>query len=397
MRNIVLFTVITVLNFSGVSAQWTKITSLPTNDIVALAVHSETLYAVSDSSTMYKSTDGGVGWSEILVSPHAVELTSISFFNGTVYVGTYRSGVFQSSDNGATWQNIGLANTVVFKFLVKDNVLYAATDNGVAVFNAGLKQWSYMNNSLPSYSTRVDQIIGTPNHVIIGAGANGTYYRYDVANNQWIEHFYYGHIAAGLQVSSMVNFFDTVYAANGQRIMRSDNGGETWVDDAIGSHKGYLRVMYIGKKDCYSVTNTATGGTWIQQRGKSATGSSWAINEEFLSNGFAYDIVEFQNKLFLAKSDGLYVKNITLGVGNPSGSSTDVNVFPNPSHSKSVNITCGTVISGYSIVNSKGQPVLSGAADSNAFTIQMDVVAGVYFVQLSMPDGHIVVRKFIVE
>src|SRR4051812_48484979 len=79
--------------------QWTKIDSIPTNDIVALATHDNTIYAASDSSFIYMSTDSGTTWSTLTLSSSPLDITAITFYNNRIYAGTYTHGVYYSSDN----------------------------------------------------------------------------------------------------------------------------------------------------------------------------------------------------------------------------------------------------------------------------------------------------------
>jgi len=314
MKNLYLFHVLLLL-VSPSFAQWTKINSVPNNDIVSLVVDNDIIYAVSDLNEIYKSSDGIV-WSSMRVSPDAVDISSIIFFDTKIYVGTFNFGVFVSSDKGNTWQNNGSGPSQISGLAIKNNILYAVTlGDGVAVLNSATGRWSSFNNSLPSYSVNVHSVVGSPGSLLIAAGKNGTFYRYDFNVNEWNEEYYFGRLRPGLQINRLINVADTLWAVNGNNIIKSSNAGISWDEDKVGTHDGDSRFISAGNINCYTLTNLFPTGTWIQERGRNAAiGSTWLPNEEFLPTGFCYDIIEFKNKLFLGKQDGLYSKDLIAAI-----------------------------------------------------------------------------------
>jgi hypothetical protein len=152
-----------------------------------------------------------------------------------------------------------------------------------------------------------------------------------------VEGFYYGFLRPGLQVNDLLNLSGTIYAVNGNRIIRSSDAGLNWEDDKTGSHNGIYRNIYDGADRVYTLTDLFAGGTWIQQRDRNAAaGTDWSVDEEFLQQGFSYDIIEYGNTVYLARQDGLYMK--TMITGNEEGGLTDELVqgyslkqnYPNP-------------------------------------------------------------------
>jgi hypothetical protein len=93
---------------------------------------------------VYKSTDGGAGWSASNtglgnLSVNAIVIDPVKA--GTVYAGTDREGVFRSVDGGASWSefNTGLTNLSV-RALAIDSLgtfLHAGTAAGVFDYQLG--------------------------------------------------------------------------------------------------------------------------------------------------------------------------------------------------------------------------------------------------------------------
>jgi len=140
------------------------------------------------------------------------------------------------------------------------------------------------------------------------------------------------------------------------------------------------------------------GGTWIQGRSKSSlSGSSWAETEDFLQGGFSYDIIEYRNKLFLARADGIYVKDGILGTDKSLPDNSDIELFPNPSDGKLINISSDMQINKLTILNILGQIEYSEIVRNNTLIISSDLKEGVYFIIFNLSNGRNAVKKIIIN
>src|SRR5947209_6146799 len=229
MKKIILAVFLLTLN--AAFAQWTKVAAVRSLHIIALSVHNGLLYAASDSNIIYRSVDGTT-WRSINVSNIPVDVSAFIFYNGKIYVGSFTRGVFVSADDGSTWQNSGLFPPAVNGFANKDNVLYAPTlGSGAVRFDPASNSWSFFNNALPDYSANVQNIVASSNYLIIAAGANGTYYRYNFAADEWNEEYYLGGLRPGLQIDKLINLGDTLWAVNGNHIFKSIDAALNWTED----------------------------------------------------------------------------------------------------------------------------------------------------------------------
>ncbi|WP_295792018.1 sialidase family protein [Mucilaginibacter sp.] len=298
------------------TAKWTKLNA-PNKGINVLELVNNTIYA-GIGNNLYISNDEGATWtSSEIGKPGLADVTAIKVFNNIVYAGTNASGVFSSSDGGKTWTNNGpFFNTGVTSFAERNNNLYAATDgDGVMILNQASAKWEPFNNNLPQIITSytVFKIVNTNNTLVAAAGVNSTFYHYDFTNNQWVE-------SALPKLGSYL--VDAIYD-NGaiigigteRKIIRSVNNGIDWTYDTKDLQEtlpGALNneKIYAGSLKYYVLINTIQGG-WVQQRDKTAAvGSSWANGQELLSKIQLHGIVELDNKLFLATDSGLYVKKL---------------------------------------------------------------------------------------
>jgi photosystem II stability/assembly factor-like uncharacterized protein len=90
----------------------------------------------SNSNTIYaggfKSTDGGLNWTQIGLTDVTVSSLVIDLTNtNIIYAGT-KKGVFKSTDGGLNWTQIGLTDVTVSSLVIdptNTNIIYAGTDN----------------------------------------------------------------------------------------------------------------------------------------------------------------------------------------------------------------------------------------------------------------------------
>jgi hypothetical protein len=399
MKNILIVFFIAFLNGNLSKAQWIKINAIPSQDIIALSASGDTIFAATDSNLLYKSIDGGTNWDPIIVSNGPVVIITLKLIDDTIYVGTNSHGIFYSADNGISWVKKGSNLLAVTGIEKKGNNLYACTlGSGVLIYSQSVGDWIPFNNSLPSYSVNVYCMLSTSSSLFIAAGANGTFYRYDFNANAWNEEYYNGHLSPGLLIQKLINNSDTLFAVNGSRIIRSDDNGLTWTNDKVGSHNGYSRNIYSGIINHYTITNVLNGGTWIQQRSKlSAAGTSWTSNEEFLSSGYSYDFLELGNKFFLAKADGLYVRELLTEVDDSMHDKWIVKIFPNPSSNSAINISSDHQINELIILSNLRQTLYTEKVDRNQFTVRPNLSRGTYYISLQLSGDQNIVRKIIIE
>jgi photosystem II stability/assembly factor-like uncharacterized protein len=148
---------------------WTLASGPPAEPIDEIAfdrLSPATVYAVSFTGWIGKSTNGGESWQALggPVSSQRPQAVHVDPTNGaTVYVGTLDDGIYKSEDGGATWtpRNQGLTNLHVAAIAVDPtdpSHVYAGTDNGGAFRTAdGGATWTAFSNGLGG--TDVDAIV----------------------------------------------------------------------------------------------------------------------------------------------------------------------------------------------------------------------------------------------
>lgn len=390
-----------LLTHTQLHAQWTKVSNLPSEEMVALAIMKDTLYAVSGGNKLYKSGDVGDTWEAKTISTQPIDVSTITIIDNHIYVGTFTSGIFVSRNAGNTWASYADYLPAISGFVKFNNQVFASTAGyGVYTYDDFKDDWIPFNNQLPSnVAYDVQSMATTPNDLIIGAGANGAFFIYDFLANQWVSHYYYGKLKPGISFNKMTGYGDTLYAVDGRRVIKSTDGGLNWVDDKTGSRNGVDRTIYIGKQTCYTITNLIEGEYWLQIRSKDAPiGATWGSEESLLSNGYAYGIIEYKNKLFLATENGLYVNNLFSGITNPGDADkTTVQLYPNPSIGGNIRINSTLTIKQVTITNLLGQTVYTTEVFSEEAALKPNLTTGVYLVTTYFQNQQQLTQKLVVE
>jgi hypothetical protein len=122
-----------------------------------------TIYAGTNGSGMYKSTDGGTTWSAVNNGITSLDIQALAIDPSTtltVYAGT-QAGLFKTLDGGNTWNSsgAGLLDPNVNALVVdprNPRMLYAATSS-VGIFRSlnGGSGWLAANSGIPSSSSGI--------------------------------------------------------------------------------------------------------------------------------------------------------------------------------------------------------------------------------------------------
>lgn len=200
--------------------------------ISALAMHPDdmsTIYAGAASGGVYKSTDGGAGWSPIFDEALSLSIGDIEIAPSdpdVVYVGTGEAnagggsltydgyGMYRSDDGGDTWEHIGLTNSGSI-----GRIAVHPQDPGI-VFVAAMGRL-FSNNMERGIFRSVD------------------------GGQTWEKVLYISSMTGGIDIVIHPGSPDTLYAAMWQRertpeqrtyggtecgIYRSYDGGDTWLE-----------------------------------------------------------------------------------------------------------------------------------------------------------------------
>src|SRR5262249_10490470 len=128
---------VTILVASPASAQWTRVTEIPSVVLFDVSVNGDSIAASSDTA-VFVSTNAGATWKSSARVPGISheEIQRAMVRNGRVYAFTRGDGVFVSDDFGDTWADFnqglvgGFADSqlAIMDMVVRGDSLYIATD-----------------------------------------------------------------------------------------------------------------------------------------------------------------------------------------------------------------------------------------------------------------------------
>jgi photosystem II stability/assembly factor-like uncharacterized protein len=309
--------------------QWARLSTLPNENITALEVINDVIYAGSTTSDkIYISTDNGATWvASAPLGPVQLSVAAITVFNNKIYVGT-DGYIYSSADNGKTWANAGAPTSMITSFATWNNNLYATSyRDGILKLNTTTGLWQSFTTGLTTavFDNTTTKVMAAGTDLL--AATAYSFAGYDTAQQTWVRKNYYNHVPYGGNtwwtdytidmIYNQGSIFSQVYMEypTEQTLMRSDDLGTTWYRDTLklktDTRKYLMHGLLAGSSKFYSISNqdTISIGTWIQQRDRAAAArSTWANGEEFLPGISSAAIRENNGVLFLATTNGLYFK-----------------------------------------------------------------------------------------
>lgn len=293
------------------SLTWTRVQELPAADIETLQLHGTTLFAAG-SDRVYRGADHGTTWTASnSVGAGSAPLFTVVPAGGALWVGIFGQGVFRSPDDGLTWKGVnsglaGLGANHITEFAVKDGTLYAATE-GAGVFALDLAAptaWTAFNNGLPvSTAGSVSSIILHGTTLVAPAGPNGLIYRYPQGATAWQEVALQPPLLPGFVASDICSDGTNLLVADSRLIYHSANAAQSWALAGDGLANGtavflaHAGSTFLAVVDFFNNTHQFYSST--------DAGVSWQPIEA-VADAFVYEIEVAGDKLFAARTDGLW-------------------------------------------------------------------------------------------
>ena len=247
---------------------------------------------------IFKSYDEGINWDAINngISGHVQALTFHPAFLNVLYAGTQENGIFKTSDGGAGWSNVssGLPSDEIRSIAVDpDNpsTVYAGTlNNGIYKSTDDGMSWFSINNNVNL--ARIDDIVMDPSDTGIiylacnepatgdgifkSTGGGDTWTKLPVnVSYSWPSGNY-----IAIDPSNTLNIYSVSY----QSVHKSTDGGDTWTESQVTPH--HVNTIVI---DPFNET-TLYAGTDTEGVFKSTdSGQNWtAVNNGIQALNFPH-------------------------------------------------------------------------------------------------------------
>jgi photosystem II stability/assembly factor-like uncharacterized protein len=407
----------------GAMAQWVPQNSGTIHNLRSVFFTDvNTGYAVGDSGTILKTTNGGSNW-EMKSSGVTSNLYSVQFTDFlTGYAVGDSSIILKTIDGGENWINQPISISVDLS-----SISFPATDTGYVLgffydwtindtlYTYILKTSNGGNLWTISYLYKTIDDVGSPylNSVFfpdvntgyaVGVTGSMLYYPYLVKTTdggmQWTNQTLSNFSNVGLLSAHFLNP-DTGYVTGyGEyNSLKTINGGNDWTALTSNDFAVHYSVYFIDSEQGYLVGGLSWSNGNIIQYTKDG-GNNWT--NQYIDNisGNYLLSVNFANDStgYAVGSDGTILKT-TNGGGYPVGINdhhqtvNTLTIYPNPAFT---NITIETPTKGFlSIINISGQQLLKQTITEPKTTIDVSgFKSGVYFVRLT-GERAVQVGKFI--
>ncbi len=228
----------------------------PFSSVRWLSADGGTLYLATNLA-LYRSSNGGTSWKQIPWKkdfPPGLVL-SIAGDGDTVYVGVSPRGVFRTNDDGRSWlpSSAGIADSTVHDVEGLDGAVYASGPFNISRSTNGGISWETIHNGLPDHTNyNVRQLVVSNGilYSVLNTHA-GQIYQWIEATDSWLR------VAVDKRLKNITSLTvngTTFYAGTDQDgVLRSLDGGETWVD--LGLHGKRINVLAVDGKTIFAGTD----------------------------------------------------------------------------------------------------------------------------------------------
>jgi ligand-binding sensor domain-containing protein len=395
MRKIIvlLFVFASFINFAN--AQW-QLTSLNSNDVNAIAINGNKIFAGTFGDGMFLSTNNGDNWTTVntgLTSNSTVNALAISGIN--IFAGTY-TGVFLSSNNGQLWTpvNNGLpANTNVLSLAAKGDTILAGTIyDGVFLSPNNGQFWSAINTGLGS--TDVQALIINGNNIFAGT-PYGVYLSTNNGNG-WIA--VNNGLPANADVLSLTINESNIFAGTDTYgVYLSSDSGNSWtaVNNGLPTNATVLSLTKSGN-NIFLGGDAVNSGVYMS----SNNGSSWTFTGLIVGN--IWSLAASDSSIFAGtEPGGLWMFPLSEIVGNKEiGNNYDFTIIPNPfTNSSILKLSKPLQNATLTIYNILGNEVnrLQNLKGSEIQITRKDLKSGMYFFRLMDKNGFVGNGKLLIE
>ncbi|MBK8552270.1 MAG: T9SS type A sorting domain-containing protein [Ignavibacteria bacterium] len=369
-------------------SQWVQVGNEMGNNryINSLTSNSSYIFASTDDSGVYRSTNNGTNWIHTSLNNKATSSLIVSennIFAGTGSTGSYV--VYFSTDNGNTWNQTNL-NKGVACFAILGSSIFAGTEyDGVYISTINGTSWTQTalnNRSIYSLLAIGNSLFAGTDIGVYLSNNNGTNWTQTTLNNVPV-----------LSLSTIGNniFAGTYYSNNGFYL--STNSGVNWT--AVPTFQTILSFevsgtnLFAGNFSAGVYLSTDNGSSWLNKN--QGFPSSITINKLLIANNYIFAASQGKSVWRRFYTDIIGIKNI--GTEIPAKYSLSQN-YPNP-FNPVTNLEFGISKLGfvtlkiYDLLGKEVATLVNEKLNPGTYRVEFDagtLTSGVYFYRLTSGD-----------
>ncbi len=143
---------LTFFSVSTIRSQWVQANGPYGGSIRALAVEGANIYAASNGSGVFRSTDNGESWKVVNIGLTNLGIKALAVSATNLFAGTFGGGIFRSTDSGRSWVDITIGITGSFSAVAarESGDIFVGTNKGVFRSTDNGSNWQHSSNGLKS-------------------------------------------------------------------------------------------------------------------------------------------------------------------------------------------------------------------------------------------------------
>ena len=245
-------------------------------NVTALKASGNVVYLFDDegygSSLVYRSTNNGNNWTSTGFNVLYNSFNNFIIAGSLIYAtdNSSSSHVYVSSDNGQTWTPIssGLPSAVqnAYALVLKGNVLFLGTDDGVYKNTVGQNNWTHVSTGLTNMYIKSLCVSG--NNLYAGTQGGGIFKSVN-DGGLWVD------VSTGIPLFANVTCFaastGNVFAGTDNGVFVTTNNDTTWTNINLGLTDTSITVMTASTN--YLWAGTTSQGVWRRALDQIVTGT----------------------------------------------------------------------------------------------------------------------------
>ena len=282
---------------SNMGVQWMPVTNLPKKHISSIVAFNSKIYASNRGEGIYYSQDTGSTWIAMNSSGIYLNISDIAINDTAIFAAT-GSGIYQSYDNGNTWQQSALPMIGMSfgRIIARGSKIVATSGNGVFISDNNGLTWNAANNDSIEYGTPFSVNL-TDNYIFIGTIFDGLFRSPD--NGMHWERINTG--ITSEMIHSLYTKNNILYAgSSGGGIYKSYDNGINWSQSNHGINNSFVISITGSGNNIYALNRD--DGLYKS----TDNGINWNKLNSTMNNMYIFNIIAKSNYVFALTNDGIY-------------------------------------------------------------------------------------------
>lgn len=272
--------------------------------IHSLTLNKSILYAGTDQSGIWISSDKGLTWLQKNNGLDDKRIYQLINDGSKVYALTGSNGIYYSADSAKSWTNIGLKNNLINSIAVNNGTLYACSFETIYVSTNLGASWTEITDPKNKLTKQnINSIAFLDNEIYISSKSINTnkfaIYKLDNSAKSWVK---MATNSENLNIYELVVFDNSLYATSEtQGVLQSTDYANTWQAKNTGINNQKITNIAFNN-EFFFASNNGLGVFYSSDKANSWTLSNSGLSDKSISAMQIYDDYLFVGTL----NNGIY-------------------------------------------------------------------------------------------